>query len=91
VYEDRGFAWHREGSPILLAAQDEEAAGDLLWSCLAAGPAGGTVHVDFISEHNDWAIAVSLDAGLALSPDGPVFVRGDTGPFAPYLPSGAYL
>lgn len=91
VLEDRGFAWHREGSPILLAAHDDEAAGDLLWSCLAAGPPGGTVHVDFISEHNDWAVAVSLDAGLALSPDGPVFVRGETGPFAPYLPSGAYL
>ena len=23
--------------------------------------------------------------------DGPVFVRGDVGPFRPYLPSGAYL
>ena len=32
-----------------------------------------------------------LDAGLALKPGGAVFVRGDVGPFAPYLPSGAYL
>jgi GNAT superfamily N-acetyltransferase len=91
VLDGRGYAWHREGSPVLLAARDEEAAADLLWSCFAAGPPGGSVHVDFITEHNNWAIAVSLDAGLALSPDGPVFVRGDTGPFAPYLPSGAYL
>jgi GNAT superfamily N-acetyltransferase len=91
VLDDCGFAFHRAGSPILLAATDDEAAADLLWSCFADGPPGAPVHVDFISERNDWAVAVSLDAGLALTPDGPVFVRGETGPFAPYLPSGAYL
>jgi hypothetical protein len=32
-----------------------------------------------------------LDAGLSLTNDGAVFVRGDVGPFRPYLPSGAYL
>ncbi len=32
-----------------------------------------------------------LDAGLVLKPGGAVFVRGDVGPFTPYLPSGAYL
>jgi hypothetical protein len=76
---------------MLVAARDDEAATDLLWSCLGRGPAGESVHVDFVAERNDWAIRVALDAGLALSPDGPVFVRGETGPFAPYLPSGAYL
>jgi GNAT superfamily N-acetyltransferase len=91
VVDGRGYAWHREGSPVLLAATDDDAAADLLWSCFAAGAPGASVHIDFISEHNDWAVAVALDAGLALSPDGPVFVRGETGPFAPYLPSGAYL
>jgi GNAT superfamily N-acetyltransferase len=91
VLDGGGYAIHREGSPVVVAAFDDDAARDLLWSCLADGPAGGTVHIDFISEGNDWAIDVALDAGLALSPDGPVFVRGETGPFAPYLPSGAYL
>jgi GNAT superfamily N-acetyltransferase len=91
VCEDRGWATHREGSPMVVAAFDDEAAQDLLWSCLARGPAGESIHVDFVAEHNDWAIRVALDAGLSLSPDGPVFVRGETGPFAPYLPSGAYL
>jgi GNAT superfamily N-acetyltransferase len=91
VLDGRGYAFHREGSPVLLAATDEAAAGDLLWSCLAAGPPGGPAHIDFISEHNDWAVAVALDAGLTLSPAGPVFVRGQTGPFTPYLPNGAYL
>jgi hypothetical protein len=91
VIDGRGFAVHREGSPFLVAAVDDAAARDLLWSCLAAGSPGGSVHVDFVTAGNDWAIEVALDAGLSLSPDGPVFVRGEVGPLAPYLPSGAYL
>ncbi|WP_354701902.1 hypothetical protein DSM112329_02241 [Paraconexibacter sp. AEG42_29] len=91
VYPGRGFAFHREGSPFLLAALDDEAATDLLWSCFAAAPPGGSVHVDFISAGNDWALAVSLRCRLPISADGPIFVRGDLGPLAPYLPSGAYL
>jgi GNAT superfamily N-acetyltransferase len=91
VHDAGGFAVYREGSPALLAATEDATAADLLWSCLAAGPPGGQVHVDFISEHNNWAVTVVLDAGLTLCPDGPVFVRGETGPLAPYLPSGSYL
>jgi hypothetical protein len=49
------------------------------------------VDVGFIAAGNDWAVRACLDAGLALSPDGPVFTRGDTGPMRPYLPSGAFL
>jgi GNAT superfamily N-acetyltransferase len=88
---DRGFVVHRDGSPRLLAARDEEAAGALLWAALAAAPPGATVQVDFISAGQDWAIAVVLEAGLQLSPDGPLFVRGEVGPLRPYLPSGAFL
>lgn len=91
VYEGRGWAVVRDGSPMLVAAFDDEVATDLLWSCFAAGRPGESVHVDFISQGNDWAAAVALDMGLSLSPDGPVFTRGDLGPLAPYLPSGAYL
>jgi GNAT superfamily N-acetyltransferase len=91
VLDGRGFAMSRGGSPILLAAFDDEAAADLMWSCLAGGAPGAAVHLDYITERNDWAVAVALEAGLSLSPEGPVFVRGEIGPFAPYLPSGAYL
>jgi ribosomal protein S18 acetylase RimI-like enzyme len=46
----RGFAVHDDdGSPAVLCATDDEAAADLLWSCLAAGPRGASVHVDFIT------------------------------------------
>jgi hypothetical protein len=32
-----------------------------------------------------------LEAGLSLSPAGPICVRGDLGPLTPYLPSGPFL
>lgn len=91
VYEGRGWAVVRDGSPVIVAAFDDEAATDLLWSCFAAGRPGESVHVDFIAQGNDWAAAVVLDMGLSLTPDGPIFTRGDLGPLAPYLPSGAFL
>jgi GNAT superfamily N-acetyltransferase len=91
VVDGGGWAATRDGSPALIAALDDASAADLLWSCLATGQPGNPIHVDFISAGNDWAVEVALDAGLALSPDGPAFVRGDVGPLAPYLPSGAYL
>ena len=87
----RGFAGHREGSPRLLAADDDDAAAALLRTCLASGPRGGTVHVECLVAGNDWAIRTCLDAGLALSPEGPVFTRGEVGPLRPWIPSGALL
>jgi GNAT superfamily N-acetyltransferase len=91
VLGERGFVVHRAGGVRLLAACDEEAAQALLWAALAASPPGATVQVDFISAGQDWAVAVVLEAGLALSPDGPLFVRGKVGPLRPYIPSGAWL
>jgi GNAT superfamily N-acetyltransferase len=91
VIPGHGFAVRRDGSIPLLAATDEGAATDLLWSALARVPRGMSAHVDFITAGQGWAIDVLLRAGLALSVEGPVFVRGAVGPMRPYLPSGAYL
>ncbi len=91
LHGDRGFCVHQDGTPKLLAARDDVAAAELLWAALAAAPPGATVSVDFITAGQDWAIAVALEAGLALSPDGPLFVSGALGPLRPYLPSGPYL
>ncbi|MDQ3631012.1 MAG: GNAT family N-acetyltransferase [Actinomycetota bacterium] len=92
VVEDEGFACARHGSVRLLAARDEVAAEDLLWGAITSGGLrGGTVSYDFVTAENQWAIRAGLQAGLSLSPGGPVFVRGSVGPMAPYLPSGAYL
>ncbi|MEA2303907.1 MAG: hypothetical protein QOH43_1187 [Solirubrobacteraceae bacterium] len=91
VLPGEGWAAHRDGSPVLVAATSEAAARDLTLSCFATAPQGASVHVDFMTADNQWAIGLVLDLGLALSPEGPVFVRGQTGPMAPYLPSGAFL
>src|SRR4051794_17166391 len=91
VHDGGGWAAVREGSPALIAARDEAIATDLLWGALAPAGPGESVHVDFVTAGHDWAVQACLAARLALSPDGPLFVRGDVGPFAPYLPSGAFL
>jgi GNAT superfamily N-acetyltransferase len=91
LVEDRAFCLVRHGHVMLLAARDEAAARTALWAGFASAGAGATVAVDFLTAGQDWAIAVALDAGLQLSPDGPVFAGGALGPMAPYVPSGAYL
>lgn len=92
TFDDRAFAvLAPTGVVSLLAARDPEAAQAVLWGAFAAAPPGATVGVDFLTAAQQWAFPVVLDAGLALSPDGPVFLRGDVGPFAPYVPSGAWL
>ncbi|HEX2087765.1 MAG TPA: GNAT family N-acetyltransferase [Solirubrobacteraceae bacterium] len=88
---DDGLALECKGSPALVLGRTEEAAADLLWSCLAASPNGGTVHCDFIMARQDWAVRALLDAGLALSPDGPMFTRGELGPLRPWIPAGTFL
>lgn len=91
VLDGEGFAVHREGKVALLAATSDAAAQDLAWSCLAAAPRGATVEMDFVSAGNDWAVDVGLRAGLSLSPEGPIFVRGTLGTMRPFIPSGAFL
>jgi GNAT superfamily N-acetyltransferase len=91
LVHERGFAVHDAGTPKLLAALDDDAASALLWACLAAAGPGATIGVNSMSSGQDWAVQVALEAGLALSPDGPLFVSGELGPLRPYLPSGPYL
>jgi GNAT superfamily N-acetyltransferase len=91
VIDGEGFACVRHGSPALLAARTEAAAEDLLWGAIGCCPPGQETTVDFVTAENGWAVRVGLEARLAISPDGPMFVRGAVGPLAPFLPSGAYL
>lgn len=91
VVPDRGYAVERDGSILLLAARDEEAAVQLLWATLADSATGVEVGVYYLTGEQGWAIDVALAAGLDVSPGGPVFTRGELGPLAPYVPNGAYL
>ncbi len=86
----RGYALLWEGSPAIVAATAPEVATDLLWTCLAEGH-GEEVEVRWITGAQSWAVPVVLDAGLSLSPAGPICVRGELGPLTPYLPSGPFL
>jgi GNAT superfamily N-acetyltransferase len=88
--EGDGYAVVWEGSPALLAATAPATAVDLLWSCLAEGDAA-YAEVHWITSAQNWAVPVVLEAGLSLSPAGPVCVRGGLGPLTPYLPSGPFL
>jgi predicted N-acetyltransferase YhbS len=90
VLDDRGYAVVRDGAVRLLAATDEAGAATLLRGCLAVA-GDRQASVEWITSAQGWAIEPCLDAGLDLRMDGAVFLAGDVGPFAPYLPSGAYL
>lgn len=91
VAPDRGYVFQRDGSPSLLAARDPDTARALLWATLAAAPAGHESGVMFVTEGQNWALPVMIEAGLSLEPCGPTFVRGRLGPMSPYLPNPAYL
>jgi GNAT superfamily N-acetyltransferase len=91
VLPERGYAVVREGAVRLLAARDEDGAATLLRGCLAAAGANDA-SVEWITSAQGWAVAPCIEAGLELRMDiGAVFLAGDVGRFAPYLPSGAYL
>jgi GNAT superfamily N-acetyltransferase len=91
VLPERGYAVVRDGAVRLLAARDEDAAATLLRACLASA-GGRQAAVEWITSAQGWAVEPCLDAGLELRSDcGAVFLAGDVGPFAPYLPSGSYL
>lgn len=87
----RGYAAESKGSPALLAATEPEIAQDLLWACLERTPPDEKAEVDWITGSQNWAVSISLEAGLTLSPAGPICTRGDLGPLTPYLPSGPFL
>jgi len=91
VVEGRGYAFASGGRMRTLAALDEEAASELLRAGLATAPPDGPASMEFVTAGQDWAVAVALEAGLALRPYGPVYTRGELGPLRPYLPSGAFL
>lgn len=84
-----GYAVEWKGHPGIVAATAPDIAADLLWACLAEST--GETEIRWITGQQNWAIPVALEAGLSLSPAGPICVRGELGPLTPYLPSGPFL
>ena len=87
----RGYAVHNKGEVKTIAAFDDEAAGALLRTVLARVADGGEAEVGWMTGAQQWAIEVTVAAGLELRPGGAVFLRGELGTLRPYLPGGAYL
>jgi ribosomal protein S18 acetylase RimI-like enzyme len=87
TYPDRGFALARPGNGVwMVVARDDEAASALLWSALElAGEAERPVR--WITAEQDWAVDVLVRAGMRLSANGALCVRGHPGPLRPFLPS----
>ena len=88
---DRGFLVGRGPRVVALLARDDEAATDLLRTHLAQVAPGESVELLFVAAGQDWAVQAGLEAGLALTPDGPLFTRGMPAPDGPWIPSGAFL
>ena len=86
--EGRGYVVCRETGPAVLGATTEEAAAKLLTAALA-NASDHEVTVGWLTARQQWALDVLLDAHLALRPRGSRCLRGELGPMAPYIPSGA--
>jgi len=89
VVDDRGYAVvdGRGTGPVRigpLAATDVAAATALLVVGLA-GAAGRDVQLARLTADQQWALRVAADAGLSLSPSGPLVLRGFGTAPAPYL------
>jgi hypothetical protein len=81
-----GYAFHRDGSPVAVAATTREVARRLLWAVLTRSAGRQPVELGSLSAEQDWAIDVGLAAGLGVHTGGFLALR-HLRPPAPYLPS----
>ncbi|MBJ7471619.1 MAG: hypothetical protein JHD16_09975 [Solirubrobacteraceae bacterium] len=86
VIDDRAAVVRGGGVLRIAVARDPEAGRLALRAALASVPPGETVHLRHLREGQDWAIGEMLRAGLALSPEGPLFSDEPLGPL--HLPTG---
>jgi GNAT superfamily N-acetyltransferase len=90
VLPERGYAVFGSDNLRTLAALDEESAATILRGVLAQTE--GEFEVEYLTAGQRWALPVLLEAGLEVAgAQGPLFLGGDVGGFAPYVPSGAFL
>jgi GNAT superfamily N-acetyltransferase len=90
VVPERGYALAAPSGPELVAALDAEAAELLLTAALARCEQGADVRVKRVCAGQQWAVRVAIEAGLGLSPWGPLVTRGCDAATAAYLPDSAF-
>lgn len=86
----RGYALGSSDRLSALAATDPATAAELLARALAEA-GDGSYEIGWLTAANRWAYPLLFAAGLSVKPYGPVWVDGDVGPWANYLPNGALL
>jgi GNAT superfamily N-acetyltransferase len=82
----RAAVIRNDGIIRLAVATTPAAASSALRHALAAVPSGATVHLNHLRAGMDWAIHEALAAGLALSPEAPVYADAPLNPL--HLPNG---
>jgi len=93
--QDRGYVLYRsgdgviDGQPILLGADGDGVARDLLREVLAT--AAGPIKLHGLTQCQRWAIDVAIEAGLDVLPGGPLFMSSPRQPPKSWLPSGVYF
>jgi GNAT superfamily N-acetyltransferase len=90
LHEDQAYAVAKDDRIVTLGARNEESASLVLRTMLAEAPDGETIEVNWLTSAQQWAVRVLTQAGVELTPYGPVMVRGMAGPPSPYIPSGGY-
>ncbi|MFI0731845.1 GNAT family N-acetyltransferase [Streptomyces sp. NPDC021225] len=79
-----------DGKVELLAATSRRLATRLLTAALLSLPEGAEARVPSLTAEQEWAVDVGLAAGLELSTQGYVCLRGMRPP-TPYIPSSTFL
>lgn len=90
IVNGRGYAVAGESGPEIVAALDNDAAGDLLRACLRSCNKGAAVRIPRIGSGHQWALRIALDAGLAISLGGAIVERNIQAASAAYLPNNVF-
>jgi GNAT superfamily N-acetyltransferase len=89
--EERGWLVSRGAAVSAVLAADDATARTLVEAHLAGVEPGESAELLFVTAGQDWAVQAGLQAGLVLTPDGPVFTRGTLGSLRGWIPSGVFL
>jgi hypothetical protein len=72
-----------------VAALDDDAGAALLRACLLHCEAGADIMIPWIGAAHQWALHVALEAGMIISPGGPLLTRDNPAATSNYLPGSA--
>jgi hypothetical protein len=75
----------RRSSPLSMTRQQP-----LLRTCFLHADDGAEITIPRIVAAQQWALRVAFEAGLTISPGGPLIIRNHAAATSPYLPDNAF-